>query len=420
MTITTFASFDAYDPCAEFGADDMVFWLQPQSTAQVQRSENGPSRYLFLRLTASLSLSAFMTFGSISAAIAPAAAHTASSSDLTIRNEPTVAIEAPTLSLERDLDPERTGGPESEYGIGSQPTLNDAMLLAPSPNDSIDVVARSPIPLTAEEQLPAVTEPAPVELAAIAAVPSSVEAPPQDVLANIVIDHRPPPDLNELLVFDGTRVPRWLVETILNAADATGVDPVYLMALADKESSFIPGNKARTSSADGLFQFISSTWLEVVRNFGPKYGLAAEAAAISTENGQLTIADDGMRDHVLGLRRDAYLSALMAAEMMKRDRARIEQHLGRRITRSEFYLAHFFGVQSASRFMALLDGKPKQSAPRVFPAAARANRALFFTKQGRKTRQLTVAEVYDKLDEMIDQRLDRYEDVKTIAANFSL
>ena len=192
------------------------------------------------------------------------------------------------------------------------------------------------------------------------------------------------------------------------------------MALADKELSFIPGNKARSSSADGLFQFISSTWLEVVSNFGPKYGLAAEAAAISAENGQLTIADDGMREHVLGLRRDAYLSALMAAEMMKRDRARIEQHLGRRITRSEFYLAHFFGVQSASRFMALLDGKPKQSAPRIFPAAARANRALFFTKQGRKTRQLTVAEVYDKLDEMIDQRLDRYEDVKTIAANFSL
>ena len=76
MTITSFASFDAYDPCAEIGADDMVFWLQPRSTAQVQRSENGPSRYLFLRLTASLSLSAFMTFGSISAAIAPAAAHT--------------------------------------------------------------------------------------------------------------------------------------------------------------------------------------------------------------------------------------------------------------------------------------------------------------------------------------------------------
>jgi hypothetical protein len=111
----------------------------------------------------------------------------------------------------------------------------------------------------------------------------------------------------------------------------------------------------------------------------------------------------------------------MAAEMLKRDRARIEQRLGRPITRSEFYLAHFFGVESASRFMSLLDGKPKQKAPRFFPAAARANRALFFTKEGRKVRQLTVAEVYDKLDGMIDQRLDRYEDVRQIAtADLSL
>jgi len=272
--------------------------------------------------------------------------------------------------------------------------------------------SRAPIPITAEletataEVLPGrlSTEPAP-----------ATEAAPEVVLANVVIDHRPPPDLNELLAFDGMRVPRWLVETVLNAADATGVDPVYLMALADKESSFIPGNKARSSSADGLFQFISSTWLEMVQKFGPKYGLAAEAAAIVSNDGEYAIPNEAMREHVLGMRRDAYLSALMAAEMLKRDRVRIEQRLGRPITRSEFYLAHFFGVESASRFMSLLDGKPKQKAPRVFPAAARANRALFFAKQGRKVRQLTVAEVYDKLDDMIDRRLDRYEDVRLIA-----
>ena len=106
----------------------------------------------------------------------------------------------------------------------------------------------------------------------------------------------------------------------------------------------------------------------------------------------------------------------MAAEMLKRDRASVERRIGRSISRSEFYLAHFLGVDSASRFMSLLDEKPKQSAPRVFPAAARANRTLFFAKQGRKTRHLTVAEVYDKLDTMIDQRIDRYEDVKVIVS----
>ena len=55
-------------------------------------------------------------------------------------------------------------------------------------------------------------------------------------------------------------------------ARVTGVDPAYLMALADKESSLLPDNKARTSSAEGLFQFIESTWLEGLRRYGPKHG----------------------------------------------------------------------------------------------------------------------------------------------------
>src|SRR3954466_11260736 len=77
---------------------------------------------------------------------------------------------------------------------------------------------------------------------------------------------------NEVLVFEQMRVPRWLVETVVRAAQVTGVDPAYLMALADKESSLLPDNKARTPSAEGLFQFIESTWLEVLRRYGPKHG----------------------------------------------------------------------------------------------------------------------------------------------------
>jgi len=70
---------------------------------------------------------------------------------------------------------------------------------------------------------------------------------------------------NEVLVFENMRVPRWLAETVVRAAHATRVDPAYMMALADKESSLVPDNKARTSSAEGLFQFIEGTWLDVVR-----------------------------------------------------------------------------------------------------------------------------------------------------------
>src|SRR4051794_15702179 len=89
----------------------------------------------------------------------------------------------------------------------------------------------------------------------------------------------------ETLTFEQMRVPRWLTETVVRAAQVTGVDPAYLMALADKESSLLPDNKARTSSAEGLFQFIESTWLEVLRRYGPKHGFVAEAEAIQMASG---------------------------------------------------------------------------------------------------------------------------------------
>jgi hypothetical protein len=219
--------------------------------------------------------------------------------------------------------------------------------------------------------------------------------------------------------FEGMRVPRWIVYTVLRASEVTGADPVYMMALADKESSFIPANKAMTSSAEGLFQFITSTWLEAVRSLGPKHGLIAESRAIEIVNGKPTVQDEAMREHILGLRRNPYISALIAAEMMKRDKAKIESKLGRKLSQSEFYLSHFFGVDSASKFIALVDDTPQKSAPDAFPAAAKANKSLFFAKTGKKTRQLSVAEVYGKIDSMIEKRLDRYSDVSMRSADAS-
>jgi hypothetical protein len=219
---------------------------------------------------------------------------------------------------------------------------------------------------------------------------------------------------SEPIEFDGVKIPRRVVEAVLRASEATGVDPVYMMALADKESSFSTDVKAATSSAQGLFQFIAKTWLEVVREFGPRHGLETEAAAIDVMDGELKVADESMRERILDLRRDPYFSAVMAAEMLKKDRASIAQRIGRELRETEFYLTHFFGVEAASHFMKLLDGKPKQSAPRVFPRAAKANRPLFFARNGKKTKSLTVAEVYAKIDRMIDARIGRYRAVTSL------
>ncbi len=209
--------------------------------------------------------------------------------------------------------------------------------------------------------------------------------------------------------FGDKNVPRVIVATILRASEATGVDPVYMMALADKESSFDTDVKSSASSAQGLFQFITGTWLEMIRDYGAKHGLTAEAAAIEGRGGAMRIADPAMRKRILALRNDPYISGLMAGELIKRDRVKIEARIGRELKTTELYLAHFLGTASAGKLLALREENPDRLAQQEFGSAARANRSIFTVKDGGKRRGLTVAEVHERLDEMIDRRMGQYQ-----------
>src|SRR5215218_5940904 len=218
----------------------------------------------------------------------------------------------------------------------------------------------------------------------------------------------------EVLVFENLRVPRWLAETVVRAAQVTNVDPAYMMALADKESSLLPNNKARTSSAEGLFQFIEGTWLEVLRRYGPKHGYAAEAEVIQTVQGRPVVADSNERERILDLRRDPHLSAVMAGEMNTTHRQIVAGKVARDPSFAELYMAHFLGVNGASRFVALLSDQPGKSAPEVFPRAAKANRALFYDKkEAARAKALSVAEIQGRVGAMIDKRVARYARVRT-------
>jgi hypothetical protein len=362
----------------------------------------GPTGVL-RRMTASLGLGALLALCHAGPASAPVCAMPESALGGLPPDAEVEPLRDEPVGLPPVADPPDTGAVAPHAGPVARPV--DSSIVLP------------PVPATTVAAIDTVPEAAPVGGAAASPLNESArldsgEPVPQSTMAIPAASAvRQPPAPEEAINFGGMRVPRWIVETVVRAAGQTGVDPVYMMALADKESSFLPSNKARTSSAEGLFQFVDATWLEVVKLFGARHGFAAEAAAIEGALGSLTVPDAQMRERILELRRDPYVSALMAGEMLKRDRSRIERRLGRSISRSEFYLAHFFGTESACKFMSLLSGKPKQSAPKSFPSAAKANRALFYDQDGRKARQLSVAEVFDRIDAMIDRRLGRYEHV---------
>jgi soluble lytic murein transglycosylase-like protein len=220
--------------------------------------------------------------------------------------------------------------------------------------------------------------------------------------------------LPHLLQFGPMRVRRDLVEVIILAARKTDMDPALLMSIADKESSFAPTVKASTSSATGLFQFIEATWMRVVRDFGARHGMAQEAALIADAELRGSMAS-ATRQGILNLRNDPYLSALMAAEMLKADSARIAARIGRDLSEGETYLAHFLGPSDAEKFMSKVVAEPRYAAPKLLPKPARANRSIFYEKSRRKPQSLTVADVHRKFENMMGLRFERYRDVEKVA-----
>ncbi len=211
--------------------------------------------------------------------------------------------------------------------------------------------------------------------------------------------------------FGPMRLKHGLVKTIVQASYLAGVDPRLLMAIADKESSFVVSARAPTSTATGLFQFIDGTWLLAMRDFGPRFGLHAEAALIETVAGAPTVPDPAVREQILNLRNDPFLSTLMAAAMLRIEQEKLAARLGRPITEADIYLVHFLGPAGAQKFLSVLAEKPKSSAASLLPQAARANRPIFYATRKRKPQSLSVAQVHEKIGASLERRLLRYRDL---------
>jgi hypothetical protein len=163
------------------------------------------------------------------------------------------------------------------------------------------------------------------------------------------------------------------------AAHRTGVDFGYLMGQAKIESGFDSNARARTSSAAGLYQFIESSWLSVVKKHGAEHGLGWAADAIGPGN---RVADAGTRQAILNLRTDPQVASLMAAEHASDNKAAIEGALGRPATGTDLYMAHFLGLGGARKFLSQMESNPDASAAALFPSAAGANRNVFFAGDG--------------------------------------
>lgn len=201
----------------------------------------------------------------------------------------------------------------------------------------------------------------------------------------------------------GTSTGNRVTNAIAMASRRTGVDFSYLLGQAKIESSLNPTARASTSSATGLYQFIDQSWLAVIDKHGSEYGLGWAANAIQQSGGRYYVADPDLRQQILDLRKHPETASVMAAEHAADNKAYLESKLGREAEPVDLYLAHFLGVGGASKFLSVHDRAPGATAASLFPSAARANRSIFYDKQGNAR---SFAEIRDRFASKLQKGVD--------------
>lgn len=187
---------------------------------------------------------------------------------------------------------------------------------------------------------------------------------------------------------------------IAAASRKTGVDFNYLLGQAQVESGMRPDARAGTSSATGLYQFIDQSWFGVVKDHGAEHGLGWAADSIKqTSGGRYVVSDPAARQAILNLRKDPGTAAIMAAEHASDNKAALEERLGRPATGTDLYMAHFLGLGGAGKFLDTMAENPDRTGANMFPAAARANRNIFYASNGQPR---TLSDIYARFAGKLD------------------
>jgi hypothetical protein len=190
------------------------------------------------------------------------------------------------------------------------------------------------------------------------------------------------------------------------AARSTGTSFEYLLTTAQIESNLNPAAQAATSSAKGLYQFIDQTWLATMKQAGAALGLSQYANAIvQTPDGSYAVPDTNARAAIMKLRSDPKVSATLAGVFTRSNAAKLAGSIGRTPSESELYIAHFLGPDGAAKLITTAASSPNTNAAALFPAAAAANRSIFYDRAGHP---LGAGAVYSKLT-------GRYEMARTLA-----
>lgn len=197
-----------------------------------------------------------------------------------------------------------------------------------------------------------------------------------------------------------------LQKQIIDAGVGNGIDVEYLLLLAAIESSLNPDAKASKGSASGVFQFVEQTWLEAIREYGPKYGLEKEATLIKkgVEGNPhfLYVIDKAEKKRILDMRYNPKIATHMVVEFTLKNKSFLEDNLGIEASNVNLYMVHFLGRRSATKFFKVLDDNPHWNPVDYFSSASiKHNKSIFYFRDGDTPRSF--GQIHKKFEKKLEK-----------------
>jgi len=176
------------------------------------------------------------------------------------------------------------------------------------------------------------------------------------------------------------------------ASKEVGVDKALMYAIAKQESSFESNAGAGTSSAKGLFQFISSTWSDTSRKYVSKYPVLRKGP------------------------QDPEANALAGALLIK-DNSNLLAKNGIPVNATTIYATHFLGPSGGTK---LLTSDNNKNAVNLFPQAAHSNPWIFYEsvkRNGKNVPDLSQPRTIGKIKEVLFQKVGQFQEKYAQALN---
>lgn len=180
-----------------------------------------------------------------------------------------------------------------------------------------------------------------------------------------------------------------------DTARSTGTSFEYLLTTAQIESNLKPAAQLRPRRPRDSTSSSTRPWLATMKQAGPALGLGHYANAIvQMTDGRYAVPDANARAAILKLRSDPTVSAKMAGIFTRSNAAKLAASIGRKTSEGELYIAHFLRPDGAAQLISTAASRPRANAVALFPAAAAANRPIFYDRAGHA---LSARAVYDNL-----------------------